>query len=81
MFLESFFDLSMSAMLGCLSLIDTDGIELFFDTPDNIMCSCLTLLFATLIVGFLATGYFVISRNTAELKYTKSVMYRWRIFF
>jgi len=84
LFLESFFDLVMGAMLGVMVLFKHEKGESFlsfFDTHDNKFCTCLTLLYTCLMILFTVLSYTVISRNQKALEVSKKGMGHWKIFF
>ena len=70
LFMESYFDLAMCAMLNFLSFYTNKNYTMgdYFGTFDDILCSMITLVYFVLIFVFPVWGYKLITENMDDLE-------------
>lgn len=83
LFIESFFDLTMCAMLANLSFLEIPAGTSFaslFDNRDDAISSTFSLLYTLLVLVAPLIGYFAIKRNLADLN-SKAMVARYGVFY
>ena len=75
LFLESYFDLTMCALLGVFAFIEFRSIDVFFQTRDDIACTVVTIMYCLFVLIFPVYTYKVVSVNFKSLNTKK--MQKW----